>query len=500
MPTTSPMTYPDWKAPAEDGQTLIWPPPAELLDQTRQNQATLDGCDAVRFQGLPLCDLRRRTRQWIGHDPDQPLIATGHQTELYHPGVWAKNALIHAAAEKLCGQAYHLAVDTDEPKHIHLRWPGAVEPITDDPHLATARWATLLAPPTPAHLNGLMDKLAKDAAGWPFTPMLPRMLESMRSLLLESPDLPNLIVNATHKLDWELGLRYHAMIASPLWTSETFLIYAHHLLSRADALAADYNAALDEYRLTHDIRSPGRPMPDLAMSDGDIECPFWLDDLDAGTRQRLHVRRDGDQWRLDLPGGDAFVFDPSADAATAADALLQCLRRSRHRIAPRALTLTLFIRLFIADNFVHGIGGGRYDQVLDRIIQRHFGIQPPHFAVTTATLHFPTAANRQRACLPCLRQQGHRLRHNILPDKRQLVAAIEQAPRRSRQRSLLFQELHRRLADAQDAPPLQNWQHHWAEALEQDRTDQVLFDRELFYAVQPRDRLDQLIQRYIAAF
>src|SRR5690606_35075544 len=172
------------------------------------------------------------------------------------------------------------------------------------------------------------------------------------------------------------------------------------------------------------------------------------------------------------------------------------LRQAGRRLAPRALTLTLFARLMLADNFVHGIGGGRYDQVLERLIERHLGLQAPRFAVTTATLHFPTAAGRERVCLPCLQQERRHLRRNRLPAKPRRCEAIQQAPRRPRGRHLLFPELHRRLAASQDDPRLSSWEKRWQQAVEHDRADQVLFDRELFYAIQPRDRLMNLIDRY----
>jgi len=76
-PTTS-ISYPDWKAPAGDEQLLIWPQPADLLAQTIENQRAMSACNAVRIQGVGLAELRREARQWIGHDRDQPLIATGH--------------------------------------------------------------------------------------------------------------------------------------------------------------------------------------------------------------------------------------------------------------------------------------------------------------------------------------------------------------------------------------------------------------------------------------
>ena len=42
------------------------------------------------------------------------------------------------------------------------------------------------------------------------------------------------------------------------------------------------------------------------------------------------------------------------------------------------------IRLLVADNFVHGIGGGKYDQVTDRLIAAHWGIRPPALEADTA--------------------------------------------------------------------------------------------------------------------
>src|SRR4029079_821683 len=132
MPSLAPSSsrYADWKAPDEDGQLLIWPDAATLLRQTRENYQHLSSSRA-RIQNVPLAELRERQRLWIGHaDNDRPLIASGHQTELYHPGVWVKDVLSNSLAKRLGGEAYHFAVDTDSPKHLHLRWPGGSMAIT----------------------------------------------------------------------------------------------------------------------------------------------------------------------------------------------------------------------------------------------------------------------------------------------------------------------------------------------------------------------------------
>ena len=152
----------------------------------------------------------------------------------------------------------------------------------------------------------------------------------------------------------------------------------------------------------------------------------------------------------------------------------------------------------VVDQFVHGIGGGRYDQVTDLLIRRQFGIEPPRFSVTTATLFFPAAVGRSRVCIPCVVQEGHRLRHQLLGDrKRELVAQIAAAPRLSPERRELFFTLHRQLRTAAaEHPVLQKWEQRLREAQQRDAEDDVLFDRELFYAMQSRERLEALIERY----
>jgi hypothetical protein len=503
MEATAPKHYPDWKAPSEDGSVVIWPQPQQLLRDTIENRNRLSSAHSVRIQNLPLPQLRRRMRSFIGLDDDAtPLIAMGHQTELSHVGVWAKNALINAAAAKLAGQAYHIAVDTDAPKHLALRWPGDSIPITDDSAITSAAWTGLLAPPTPAHLDEISVKLRTAASQWSFTPVLPDVLASLRRLSLESLNLSSALTNATHELDWQFGLRHHALLASPVWSSDVFLVFVHDLLAHADSVAAHYNAALDAYRADHGMRSRMRPMPDLFVGDDSVEIPFWLDDLHTGKRTRPSVFRSDRGWILELVGGEQFVFDKNVDGWEAAARLQRWLSSSRHRIAPRALMLTMFFRLLMVDQFCHGIGGGRYDQVTDRLIAGHYGIAPPRFSVTTATIYFPDAVGRDRVCVPCVKQEGHRLKHDLLgPRKRELVSQIAALPRRSAQRSTQFFQMHNELsAAAARSDVLERWQNKLRETQEQEQREQTLFDRELFYAIQPRQRLLEVIDKYNAEF
>jgi hypothetical protein len=492
-------TYPDWKAPAEDGAIVTWPAPRELLDHTIENQKRLSACDDVRVQNVPLAEVRRRTRAWLGHDDATPLIADGHQTELYHPGVWVKTVLANAAALKLGGSALHLAVDTDAPKHLNLKYPGSSEPITDDDQIGKVHWSGLLSGPTPAHLASLQQKLS--ATKYATDSMVEPFLASLRRQSIEQPNLATALTQACHEIDWELGLRHHAILASPMWESEGFLLFAHHVIAHAADFARAYNAALAVYRREQKVKSPSRPMPDLATFEESIELPFWIDELSTGGRTRPSTFVCDDcngQFLVTLPNGEEFLFDRAADGFEAAAKLRDWLRRNQLRLSPRALTLTMFVRLFVADQFIHGIGGGHYDQVTDRIIASHFGITPPHFAVTTATMYLPEAAQRSRVCVPCVVTEGHRLKHSLLGDKkREYLDRIAAAPRCSPQRYQAFAEMHRAMSVAvRSTPTMATWQEKLRETRQREAEEAVLFDRELFYCLQPAQRLEQMIARY----
>jgi hypothetical protein len=120
-----------------------------------------------------------------------------------------------------------------------------------------------------------------------------------------------------------------------------------------------FNAALDEYRGEFRFRYRNFPFPKL----GEDELPFW-------------VVRDGLR---------AKCFKKDVDAAGAENLI----------IFPRAATLTLFLRLYRLDFFIHGVGGWNYEWVQDRIIERFFKETPPPCAAASGTFLLDHLAERE---------------------------------------------------------------------------------------------------------
>jgi hypothetical protein len=500
-----------WKAPKADQAVLVWPDGNQMV-RAAQSARLHFANSSVQIAGLPLSEFRAKARAFLGHHTDAPLVMTGHQSELHHPGVWAKNVAIDAIA-RACGQgslAVHLAVDTDAPKHLFIRLDQILLAITDDPKLSTAKWTGQLAAPTPIHLLS-MEGMAEDwskkqTEKFGFEPLLCDTLAEMRRFALEGyegVEVPAMLANAMHKLDWSLGLDYQVMMMSQVLSSSPWLAFASHLLADASQFSLHYNRALATYRTDEEITSDTRPMPDLAILGNKIEMPFWLDSLATGQRVRLHV--------FETPTGSRLVSPVSDDSVEllrtqsfedASIALAQFCRRNQLRISPRAITLTCFVRLCLADLFIHGIGGGRYDQVLDRIFVSYFKLTPPQFAVVTATMFHPAAVGRTRACVPCAMMEGHRLKHDLLGDEKfEMLRQIEASPRNSASRYSIFQEMHRKLEERELADPrVKDWQTRMDQALVDRDLDHLFFDRELFYAQQPRHRLQSLIEKIRSMF
>jgi hypothetical protein len=483
-------TYGDWVAPKSDGDLLIWPDAPTLPDVARDNRRLLDAADHVSFLGHLLPELRRDMRGFLGVTDDSgPLVMTGHQSELHHPGVWVKNVIIHHVARAVGGEAWHVAVDTDSPKHLTLKWPGFKGKISDDPRLHGVAWAGLLDPPTPEHLEHL-EAAAVDL------PLMAEFLADVRRYLIDQRDSPSpmtlagAMLDATHKLDWSLGLRYATALSSGLFESLPWLTMALSIAQDADEFARHYNAALAENRHANGITDPDRPMPDLATEDG-VEIPFWLDDLRQGRRRRAVVR-DG---RL-LSHDDGETLELPDEPA----ALLMQLRRRGLRISSRALSLTLFLRLIASDLFVHGVGGGHYDQVLDAIFKSYLKLDPPTFVVATATLHHPDAGIAERVCPRCLKETEHRLRHDVLGDEKAMWLRKINGATTIRERREAFAEYQdRRHAALATDTRFRQFLRHRDEQLDLADRQAILFNRELFFPIQTERRLRDLIARVEAA-
>jgi hypothetical protein len=236
---------------------------------------------------------------------------------------------------------------------------------------------------------GLPEHAAHCTRSWPFTPLLGDYWQHVQQHCRRTNLLGERLAAGRRALEQRWGCANLEVPVSRLCDTTPFAWFAAHLFAGLPRFWTIYNDSVHDYRRVHGLRSRNHPVPDLA-ADGDWrEVPLWAWRAGAKRRGRLFVRQAGDRFEL-RSDGEAWPALPS-DPPALAPAWRE-LRRQGFKIRSRALVTTLYTRLFVADTFIHGIGGGKYDELTDEIVRRFYGIEPPGFVILSATLLLPLPA------------------------------------------------------------------------------------------------------------
>ncbi len=407
------------RAPSGDGQTLVAPSWDALPEAVAHNRELLAEVQ-YDVQGRSLADLsavarrsllakslaytsqyREVPERWqkLTALTDVPFLLSGHQPEMFHPGVWYKNFVLGALARKLAGVGIHLLIDSDTCRSASIRVPtGSIgeprvqavaydEPMTEMPH---------------------EERMIQDAAT--FSTFAERASSLVRPFVGD-PLVAELwpLVMARNPAQKNLGLRLaqgrHAL--EETWRNETLELpqsavcelpefgwFVAHLLANLPRFWTAYNDSLARYRRAHRIRGHAQPVPDLTATDGWLEAPFWIWSKDDPERRPLFAKQTADELLItDRQSVHVSLsLNDDRDAASAVQQLAELPARGI-KLRTRALTTTLFARVVLGDLFLHGIGGAKYDQVTDHLVRLFFGFEPPEFATVSATLRLPISCD-----------------------------------------------------------------------------------------------------------
>jgi hypothetical protein len=413
------------RAPAADGAVLAVPPLSAVGQLLETNRRRLHR-PAADLLGRPWDDLRRAARHAVvaaARDylsalgepvPDvahEHLLLAGHQPELFHPGVWIKHFALSGLSRRHRLTALNLVVDNDTVKATALRVPHPPTPEHPWAYAASVsfdRWTgedpyeerTILERPLFEHFA---DNALAILRAWPLEPLLgPFWLDVLR-LADRTPLLGACLAGARRMLERRWGCHNLEVPVSAVCRTEPFAWFACHLLSDLPRFHAIYNECVHDYRRRHGIRSRNHPVPDLA-TDGDfLETPFWGWRSGQARRGRLLARlvRDRVELRSHMQAWPSLP-SPAADPSSVV-AAYQALERDGYKVRSRALSNTLYARLFLGELFIHGIGGGKYDELTDTILHRFYNREAPEFLILTATRLLPLPL------LPCRPDNRRRL-------------------------------------------------------------------------------------------
>jgi len=281
-----------------------------------------------------------------------PIIMTGHQPILYYPGIFVKLILADYIAKKIKGKAYYLVLDTD--KEI-VEWKF----IWFDNNIYYQK-KIILSQTNHILLNQLLEnkkkELYKILSEWSlrlyhiFEPSIVIKIQNAIQYCKEILNYKNLSISQfsvlmNHYLMKQLNLNVEPIFVSQLSKTKSFREIINYIKNNHHLFRTIYNNNLINFRKKHNIKNDHYPFSNLK----EYELPFWISD--GHYRKTLTIE--------DKIGNDIF---------------------------PKAITLSMCIRIFLAELMIHGTGGGFYDLVSNEILKEFFQIEPSPHIVTTATI------------------------------------------------------------------------------------------------------------------
>ena len=525
-----------YRVPREDRSLLSIPDLESATELVEENRRLFSSC-GLSLHGRLLSDLRSAARQSAIVAarqyaasvlniavPDTSLdscVVSGHQPELFHVGVWAKNFTLAGIARRSHAVAVNLIIDNDTLASNSIRVPVGmfdqmrIERVPFDTSRSPLPWeeALVLDRRLFQDFGATVSGVLQDT--WGLEPLLAKAWPSAIDALADSSRLSDAFTAMRAHVERSWGLSNLELPMSRLCETEPFLWFVSHLMMRLPEFHDIYNHVVADYRREHRLRNRMQPVPDLDRDQDWLEAPFWVWRNGDTERGRLFVRRVGSV--VELRNREQIVATlpfSQHDSLDEAVKRLAELPAKGIRLRTRALTTTLFARVCLADLFVHGIGGAKYDAMTDRICERLFGLKAPSFLTVSATLYLPLG-NPFTITETQLRDLDHRLRdlhYNpdrhlidlpeaalLISEKNQLLSAAQSLRASKQLRGRLTRAQHLRLTEIRNK--LRGLTETIRQELEDERatiksqlaTNALVRNREYSFGLYPESVLRQFL-------
>jgi len=378
------------------------------------------------------------------------VIAAGHQPGWHHCGIWVKQVAVSNLARTMGGTALHLMVDHDDCDTTMLLpdcTPGGlwrlkqVNITTSQEHVAPEVRRPALRIKKKAFIEKVMSHNRSGFCGCVWSKLDLSILENEK----RSDCIADTVTYLQALLNRALGLQILYLPVSQLCKSDAFERFVISIVTDAARFAGSYNRAAAT-GADHGNKNKHQAVTTLELNEqtGQVELPFWLL-AENGERARLYaVQRMDGCVRIGTRDNNLCSLDSKCINSPQAG-LTNMLRQFRYRLRPKAVSLTLFVRLFLADWFVHGIGGAGYEHITDHIITDYYGIEPLSFGIITMNMNLDVP-DRSRCSAPSVRQLRHKLREiRYSPEKFVAATLREKEPAKS-----MIAQKHRLIRNAKD--------------------------------------------------
>jgi hypothetical protein len=321
-----------------------------------------------------------------------PLLMTGHQPSVYHPGIIEKHRKLDEWLVSGEGVGVNVIIDTDQSSGLGFLIPGRNERgLYLSEHQLATRSGTYQTDTVQSKdsLTTLLDQI-RNAFDSALSSGVRRHLEESLQFISRHPGRSVVDVSTALRRHFNPKSAILDVPLSALLLLPEVPLFLGRLLSKPIEFATTYNRVLSEHRAAHTISNRANPFPDLKVQNGRYELPFWINSSATAESRRERIPA----W-IELKGGMALLGNEQQELLSlpVGQIVTAFTQESPYRLIPRGAIITLLLRLIGPNLFIHGQGGGRYDTFTDRLIREVFLVEPPPFIVVSATSYlYPTEA------------------------------------------------------------------------------------------------------------
>lgn len=350
------------------------------------------------------------------------VVATGHQAIWHHCGIWAKSLSACNLAEAVNGSSLHLVLDHDicdtamvlPKQNADGSWYFEKIEIELNQEAIPLEFRPL---PHKAYIKTFVDSVINTRAEQICSNVWSKYEQVKNNKILSFSSIAELIMYFQSIINIALGLNMLYLPVSKLSKSDAFIDFALSLMTNAAPFATSYNDALTK-QVSERKANPVSAIKRLKLdkTEGLTELPFWLILPDGKRTSLFAASKKADKIEIGIISSKLGDLD-STPLSGKIEQLKKILEQHGCRLRPKAISLMLFTRLFLADWFVHGIGGALYEPVTDYIIENYYGIKQLRFGVATCTMTLPLAnsVTFPNDNIPLLKHKLHDIKHN--PEK-----------------------------------------------------------------------------------
>ncbi|MFO8234709.1 MAG: hypothetical protein R6U04_04795 [Bacteroidales bacterium] len=354
-----------------------------ILSALKHNHTLLE---RIYSRGDELRDIRKAIREEAGLEADnkrQLTIGVGHQPVPYYPGLLMKNLFTGLKAKELNITALNFVVDSDHgdmdipvPRLQNKKYvkeivslkkgssdivfrefdPG--EDVVDD---FFERTKNNLATLDNQDIFRAFERWEKDF--W-------KIYNKKEKHFIDSLEVMR------RSFEERIGINLQDVKISHIVRTEAYYRFLWYLISNMGRFCEIYNKAVLGWSSEN-----YQPVKCLYSEDGWTEIPFWL--IKEGQRFSVEISKKGHKLYIrSVQAKEQFVLNITHDP------VIQL--KEKTALYPKASTLTIMLRLFFCDIFVHGIGAVEYEKVNNEFFQNFFELQSkPVFYAVTGDIYLP---------------------------------------------------------------------------------------------------------------